>query len=277
VPDLESCGGYCPRGWDYHVAFCGDIDLVGHQKPQSIYRNVLWNVSSLEVAVHPPPRAGEHESVAQWGWPDQLQSWTWASPATLQVDVYSRFDAVQLLLNGQPADPSRPSPIKVSYSTQFTASFSVPYSAGELTAVGFVAGAEVSRKTLRTASAAHALVLSADRSTIDADRDDLSYVTVQVVDAAGIPVPDAAVDVTFEVAGPAELAAVGSGDPQDTGSFHAATRRTYRGRAVAIIRPGTANKGLSEGTATLKASAAGLTSASVSIIIGQDASHATVV
>jgi len=33
-----------------------------------------------------------------------------------------------------------------------------------------------------------------------------------------------------------ELRAVGSGDPRDLGSFHATTRRTWRGSAVAIVR-----------------------------------------
>ena len=35
-----------------------------------------------------------------------------------------------------------------------------------------------------------------------------------------------------------ELAAVGSGDPADVGSFYLPTRTSYLGRAVAIVRPG---------------------------------------
>jgi beta-galactosidase len=71
TPDLRACSGYCPQGWSWHISFCGDIDIVGLQKPQSLYRQVLWNVSDLEVAVHAPVPAGQHEVVAQWGWPDE--------------------------------------------------------------------------------------------------------------------------------------------------------------------------------------------------------------
>jgi len=279
VPDLQACGGYCPRGWDYHVAFCGDIDLVGHQKPQSIYRNILWNVSALEIAVHPPAEEGKHEVVAQWGWPDQLQSWTFETAGLgthqtlpLKVDVYSRYESVQLLLNGLPADPSQPEPVSVSYDSQFTATFGVPFVAGELTAVGFVGSKEVARKTLRTASKPYGLKLTVDHSVIAADRDDLAYVTAQVVDEVGIPVPEAAIDVVFDVVGPAELAAVGSGDPQDTGSFHADTRRTYRGRCVAIVRPGSANAPVVGGTVVVKARAAGMLEATVTISVGEKTS-----
>ena len=34
-PDPLACGGYCPVGWSYHISFCGDLDLVGGQKPQA--------------------------------------------------------------------------------------------------------------------------------------------------------------------------------------------------------------------------------------------------
>ena len=28
--------------WNWHISFCGDIDIVGKQKAQSFYRTVLW-------------------------------------------------------------------------------------------------------------------------------------------------------------------------------------------------------------------------------------------
>jgi hypothetical protein len=33
-----------------------------------VYRTVMWNVSQLEIAVHEPVPAGQHEVVASWGW-----------------------------------------------------------------------------------------------------------------------------------------------------------------------------------------------------------------
>lgn len=95
----------------------------------------------------------------------------------------------------------------------------------------------------------------ADRATINADRDDLSYVTVEVVDAAGNRVPDSRERLTFSVSGDSvgEIQAVGTGDPTDVSSFHQKERVTFQGRAVAILRPSRPTK---PGTITLTVNAA---------------------
>ena len=79
---------------------------------------MLWGVSDLEVMVHAPVPAGQHEVVASWGWPMELPSWSWDAPAAtnLSVNVYSTHAFVQLLVNGKPlAGPKVP----VSASTQY--------------------------------------------------------------------------------------------------------------------------------------------------------------
>lgn len=128
-------------------------------------------------------------------------------------------------------------------------------------------GSAVETKTIKSAGAAAAIVLSPDRARIRADRGDLSYVTATVVDDAGVLVPTAAAEISFTVAGAGELAAVGSGDPADIGSFYRPSRRAYRGKAVAIVRPGSVSGGpVAAGTVTVTATAAGLKSASVTIV-----------
>jgi len=162
--DLEACGGYCPQGWPWHISFCGDIDIAGLRKPQAYFRNVLWNVSDLEVAVHAPVPAGNNEVVASWGWPDERQSWTWPTAnrsEPLSVNVYTRCALAQLLVNGKPVQAE---PTPVSYNSSFTATFSVAYEPGELTAVGMDAsGKEVARRVLKTASGPATLSLISDR------------------------------------------------------------------------------------------------------------------
>ena len=91
TPDLRACTGYCPQGWSWHISFCGDIDVVGLQKPQSLYRQVLWNNSDLQVSVHAPIAAGQHEAIASWGWPDERPTWTWNNVKAghnMSVNVY---------------------------------------------------------------------------------------------------------------------------------------------------------------------------------------------
>ena len=189
-----------------------------------------------------------------------MQSWTWPGHEgeALSVRVFARCgsEKVDLKLNGKSVANS---PAAIGYSTEYMATFTVPYSAGSLTAS--CVGNATATKTFKTAKAAASIVLSADRSTISADRDDLSYVTASVVDADGTLLPDARIPLDFAVTGDGELTAVGTGDPTDVSSFHTGKRTTWHGVAVAILRPTTT----SAGSIKLTASSSGLKSASVTV------------
>ena len=146
----------------------------------------------------------------------------------------------------------------------------VPYAAGELSAA-CVGGADSSSVSLSTAGPPAAIKLLADRPTIGATRDDLAYVTVLVVDAKGVLCDHAAVDVAFTASGAGELFRVGSGNPIDTDSFTNGKRTTWRGKAVAVLRPSkaaaAAAAAVAGGSITLTATAAGLTKGTVSVTV----------
>jgi len=245
--------------WPWFDAWCGDIDVCGFKKPQSYYRDVVWRRSQIEMMVHTPMPEGAYERVSGWGWPDETRSWNWPGREgkPLQVAVYSHCDAVRLELNGKVIGEK-----PVSAATKLTARFDVPYQPGELRAVGLTGGKPVALATLCTAGEPQAIHLIADRSAIRADRNDLSYVTVEVVDQHGVVVPGAAMPIHFTVSGAGELAAIGSSAPNDASSFQLPLRKTYEGRALAILRP----KGYA-GKITLKAEADGLKSATIIIRI----------
>ena len=227
--------------WPWHVSYCGDFDIVGHAKPQSVYRRVLWGVEPMGLLVHGP---SPHEELPvpwtpnafNWNWPDELDSWTWPAAAEgelVGVRVFARgCESARLTLNGRVLGTA---PVQAN----LTAVFTVPYSPGNLEAscVNGTAVLPGISASLQTAGEAAALVLSADRRTIRHDPNDLSFVTVSVVDAGGLRVPTAAVDVTFAVSGAGQLVAVGSGDPSDLGSFTASEHTKWRGRALAVLQP----------------------------------------
>ena len=79
--------------------------------------------------------------------------------------------------------------------------------------------------------------LTADRATIRADRNALAFVTVEITDASGNPLPDAANLARFTLSGPGELAAVGSGAPNVMESFRQPQHTAWQGRCLAILRP----------------------------------------
>jgi beta-galactosidase len=243
--------------WPWFNAWCGDIDVCGFKKPQSFYRDVVWARSQIEMAVHTPIPTGLSERVSAWGWPDEVRSWNWSGQEgkPLQVSVYSDCDTVRLELNGKVIGEK-----PVSAETKLTAKFDVPYAPGQLCAIGLADGKIVAKTTLKTTGAAKKLKLTADRNPIRADRNDLAYVTVEIVDADGNRIPDAQIPVHFSVSGQGELAAQGSGNPCDAASFHAPVRKTFQGRCLVILRPLN-----SPGEIQLRAEAEGLESETITV------------
>jgi beta-galactosidase len=241
--------------YPWFVSYCGDIDLIGEEKPQLLYKRVVWGVSKLEMAVQRPVPEGSKQEVSAWGWPDELKSWTWPGHEgkTLTVRVYSQGDQVRLVLNGREVGANA-----VSAETRFKAEFEVPYAAGQLKAIALEGGEPIAEMTLKTAGRPAGLHLKADRQSLRPDRNDLAYVTLEVIDQAGNVVPDATVPVSFEISGAGELAAAGTANPKDVRSFRHARPAAYHGKCLAIVRP-TA----SAGSIILSAKSAGLNSARV--------------
>lgn len=220
-------------GWPWYNAWCGDIDITGYKKPQSYYRDVVWRQSKIEMAVHRPMPDSLKEIVSYWGWPDEVQSWTWPGSESrpLEVRVFSRAPMVRLLLNGKTVGEQKMG------DSSITAVFEVLYQPGLLKAVNIEGGKETDAVVLKTTGAPHHIRLTADRSAIKASRNDLAYIAVEVVDDQNNVVPTAHIPIHFTVTGAGELAAVGNADPTDLSSFHQLERTTFRGRCIAIIRP----------------------------------------
>jgi beta-galactosidase len=242
-------GQFLP-GWPWYNSFCGDIDICGFKKPQSHYRDVLWKISQLEMAVHAPIPAGMQEVVSMWGWPDERQSWNWpgSEGSKLQVNVYSNYPEVRLELNGKVIQT-----IALSATTKLTATFEVPYESGELKVVALKDGKEMETKILKTTGKPAKIRLTADRYLLKNNRNDLSYVTIEILDGLGAVVPDANIPVKFKIEGAGELAAVENGNPKEMKSFRVPEVSSFNGRCLVILRP----KG-SAGEIKLKAESPGL-------------------
>ncbi|MFT3917222.1 MAG: glycoside hydrolase family 2 TIM barrel-domain containing protein [Anaeromyxobacteraceae bacterium] len=257
--------------WPWVNAWCGDLDLTGEKKPQSAYRDVVWGERPLEVLVHAPLPAGDTEVMFPWAWPDERPSWTWpgAEGTPLTVTVYTRADAVRLELDGvslgeKPVSFERgPAGISAAKpAAALAARFEVPYAAGTIRAVALAGGVPVATRSLSTSGPAVGLVLRPDRPRLGAARDDLAFVRVEAVDAAGNLDPNAATTVDLAVSGPGELVAAGSAMPNRVASFQAPRLVTFRGKALAVVRPTGA-----AGTITLTATGVGLLPASLSIAV----------
>ena len=177
---------------------------------------------------------GYAEHISMWGWSDELRSWTWPGfeNKPMRVRVYTRGDQVKLLLNGKEVGSQ-----SLGENDALKAEFTIPYSPGELKATAYAAGSEIGTIVFTTAGKPRKLVLTADRRELNASRDDLSYILVQVADEEGRLVPDAVVGISFSVNGTGEIVAVGNANPKDVASFRQPRRKTFNGACTIVIRP----------------------------------------
>jgi beta-galactosidase len=247
--------------WPWFNNYSGDIDLCGNKKPQSYYRDVVWNNSKIEMMVHTPIHDGMVETYSYWGWPDEYPSWNWSGNEGKMMDVrvFSKSQLVRLELNGKIIGEQA-----IDTNSGITANFKVPYEAGALKAIAIENGKEVSTKELKTTGTPAKIKLTADRQVIKANRNDLSYIKVEITDEQGNAIPDASIPVTFSVSGDGEIAGSGNANPTDMESFNNKVCKTFRGQALAILRPIKNDK---KGTIKLKAEAKGLGSTEIEIKI----------
>lgn len=215
--------------------FQSDIDLIGQRKPQNYWRAVVYGLSPLELLVErPAPGTGNVQFAHWWAYYDEQPSWNWdvASGTEMIVHAYTSADTVELYLNGTLVATNT-----VTSADKAVSTFTVPYDAGQLTAVAYRGGREVGRKSLTTTGSPASLRLTSDRKLVTTDRDDLAHILVEVLDHGGRLVPDATLQVGFEVEGAGSLAAVGNGNPHNIDSFQQPSRYTWHGQALIIVRP----------------------------------------
>jgi beta-galactosidase len=254
--------------WPSKGAASGALDTCGFPKDSYyFYQSVFLDRPMLHLLPH-------------WTWPGRDGEIT-------PVLAYTNCDRVELFLNGRSLGAkSREFPrqgTKGGWNTyakpevfpstaDLHLSWDVAYAPGVLRAVGYRDGKEVCSDEVRTAGAPHALHVSVDRPALEADGSDVAHVTVQVVDAAGVPVPDAENLVSFSVTGPAQLIGVDNGDLRSHADYKATQRSAFAGMCLALVQ-----STKSPGQIKIAASAEGLAPASVVVEAKPAASPARVI
>ena len=156
------------------------------------------------------------------------ESWTWPGweGKSIDVEVYTKQPKVSLYLDNELIGTK-----EVNRQTEFKAVFSMPYKAGTLRAV---AGNE--SVTLATAGDPARLRLTPDRTVMAADGQSLTFITVEVVDKEGHPVPEAAIACEATVKGAGKLMSFASADLKDREAYTTPKVITWKGRAILVVR-----------------------------------------
>lgn len=174
--------------------------------------------------------------------------WNWEEGQTVDLwAYYNNADEVELFLNGHSQGVRRKG------VDDFHVAWQVPFEPGIVKAVARKDGHVVAECERRTAGKPAALRLTPDRAQLSADGRDLSFITVEVVDAEGTLCPWAEDLVRFSVEGEAFIAGVDNGSPISLERFKADHRKAFYGKCLVVLQ----NKGRA-GKVRLTATADGL-------------------
>jgi beta-galactosidase len=199
-----------PYSWPAIGSNFGVLDSCGFPKSNYFYYQSWWRTKPI---VHIEPH---------WNWPGQ-------EGKPIKVVIFSNSNTVELSLNGK----SLGSANMPEYGHL---EWSVPYQPGSLVAKGLNAtGTVVASDTVTTTSEPKKLRISAGRTFLLADGEDVQVASVDVLDNQGRICPTAMNRVEFSISGVGDIAGVGNGNPGDHDPDKANYRNAFNGRCIVIV------------------------------------------
>jgi beta-galactosidase len=257
---IDYYGEVYPLGWPDTSSHFGIHDLAGFPKDHAGYYRAWWRDGAACAAGD-----GKSTSIS-------ISPSDWTAPvpvgSTLDVVVMTCGASVDLFVNGQRVGPATPTPVPAYGLATFPG---VVFAPGNVTAVVYDAGGAVlGTQTVVSAGSAYALhlwvedgFLNSTSGVLAANGNDAALIGVSLLDANGVLVPNADVNVTFTVSGPARILGTANGDPSDhSPPTYVPYRLTFHGLARLIIASSAAG---ATGSITVSAAAPGLQPASVQL------------
>ena len=216
-------GEFVWTGWDYlgeptpyyssRSSYSGIIDLAGFRKDRFYLYQSRWR-PDLPIA----------HILPHWTWPERVGEVT-------PVHVFTSGDEAELFINGKSQGRRKKAPLE--YRLRWD---EVTYAPGEVKVVAYKDGKEWATSTTKTAGSPATLEMTPDRSRIRADGNDLSFVSVRIVDKDGMTAPRADNRIKFSIEGPGEIVATDNGDPTNLESFQSRERSAFNGYCLVIVR-----------------------------------------
>ena len=227
--------------WPSRSSYFGICDLAGLPKDRYYLYRSHWRKDDATLHVLPhwtfPGREGE----------------------TTPVYCYTSWPSAELFVNGKSQGRilKNPNTRLDRYRLRWN---NVKYEPGEIKVVAYdYDGTAKGEKIIRTAGTPARIVLKADRNSISSKGEDLSFVTVSVVDKNGTPCPTATNNMKFNVSGAGKFRAACNGDATSLVAFNSTEMPLFSGELVVVV------EGLRHGTAMLSVSADGLPTATLPI------------
>ena len=205
---IEYWGETC--GWPVVTSQFGVLDLCRFPKDTYYYFLQEWTSKPM---VHIFPH---------WTWPGK-------EGTVINVWCYSNCDQVELFLNGESLGVKDKRPLG-------HIEWEVPYQPGTISARGLIKDELVCTAEHKTAGESARLEISADRTVIEPDNRDVSFVTVSILDEEGTFVPTGNNEIEVSVSGAGRLIGLGSGDPRSHESPKVSRMKAFNGLLLTVVQ-----------------------------------------
>lgn len=214
-------GMYIWTGFDYlgeptpfwypaRSSYFGIVDLAGFPKDiYYMYQSEWTHKDVLHLFPH-------------WNWEqgDIVDLWAY----------YNNADEVELFVN----DVSQG--IRRKEGDQHHVYWRLPFEPGRVKVISRKNGKEVLSKEIQTAGEPSQMRLTADRQVISADGEDLSFITVEVLDEKGTLCPNATNLIRFSTEGKGQIVGVDNGSPTSLERFKASEREAFYGKCLVVVK-----------------------------------------
>jgi beta-galactosidase len=205
--------------WPSRSSYFGINDLAGLPKDRYYLYRSRWNTTDKTLHILP-----------HWNWPGREGQNT-------PVFVYTSYDSAELFINGKSMGVQRKHKNGTPQNRYRLMWMDVKYEQGTVKVVAVDKdGKPAAEKVIVTAGKPYKLILEPDRTMLDADGNDISFVTVSVVDKNGNLCPTAAEQLHFVVKGNGTYRATCNGDATSLERFHLPTMKTFSGKVVVLVQ-----------------------------------------
>lgn len=252
VDYLGESSGFPSTGWP-----TGLFDVCMFEKPRAAFHRAVWNDAPMVRIAVADQSLDIDPGKDHWSWPHLAAHWNFPqyNGHIIEVQTTTNCDSVSLWVNEKWMGKRR-----TADYTNNTIVWHVPYAAGKIKAIGYNGLTESAHFELNTSGKPSQIFLNADRKHIRSDGQDLSHITVQMVDENGIPVPDADQMLRFEISGNGKIIGLENGDLRRVEPPKVDAVKTYFGKALAVVQ-----SGKEQGDIMVKVSGDGLQTAIIQI------------
>lgn len=215
---LGESGAWPSRGLN-----TGLLNFGSFAKPRGHFRASLWSEKPVTyIGTYPRNR---HLSA------DAPDIWNYDLGQEIRVVCYTNAPQARLLLDGKVVGEMKPYDEKTGIIH-----WDIPYQAGELRAEGCDKDGKVlSDYSIKSSGRPYALRVSADRTTLSADRA-TAHLFIEVVDEDGTIVKLGDNDITCNIEGPARLLGLEASSNTDMSDYTDNRHRAFQGRLLAYIQ-----------------------------------------